>query len=207
MLRSLGGWSLCALALVGCSSAPARVTAPPINPNAGTDAVTKLDKNADGGIDATEAKLAPAFLETGAKGRLDANADGKVTADEITARVNKWAESQIGITQYSLAITLDGRPLEGATIKLVPEDWLGTEIKGGTGETDASGRANITMAPGDLKKGEEGLQGMRLGYYKVEVTHPSATIPAKYNTATEIGVEIAPDDIDIGRAILPLTSR
>lgn len=207
MLRSLGWWSFCALVLTGCSTAPSRVVAPPINPNAGTDAITKLDKNADGAIDATEAKLAPAFLEAGAKSRIDANSDGKVTADEITARVNKWAESKVGITQYSLSITLDGRPVEGAVIKLVPEDWLGTEIKGGSGTTDTSGRANISLAVEDLKANEKDLQGMRLGYFKVEVTHPSIAIPAKYNTATEIGVEIAPDDIDIGRTVLPLTSR
>lgn len=207
MLRTLGMWSFCALALAGCSGAPSRVSAPPINPNAGADAMTKLDKNADGAIDATEAKGAPAFLEPGSKSRIDANGDAKVTADEITARVKKWDESKIGLTQYSLTLTIDGQPLEGATVNLVPEDWLGTEIKAGSGTTDAGGRVNITIAPADLKPNETGLQGMRLGIYKVQVTHPSIKIPEKYNTATELGVEIAPDDIDLGRTTLALTSR
>jgi hypothetical protein len=211
---SLGLCVLCLLA--GCSSKPSRVTAPPISGNAAADAIKKLDKNGDGGIDAEEAKTgAPGLFEVdamtgqGSKTRIDANGDGKVTADEINARINKWAESKIGLTQFSVGFTLDGAPLEGAEVKLVPEDWLGTEVKPGTGKTDASGRATVTIAPQDLKPNEQQptpLQGMRLGIYKIEVTHPSRPIPAKYNTATELGIEIAPDDPNQGRKTFALTS-
>lgn len=208
MSRWFAVGSLLLLASLGCSSAPSRVVAPPINPNAGPDAIAKADKNGDGGIDEAEAKAnSPGLFEPGAKARFDTNGDGKITADEITARVDKWNESKIGLTQYSLAITIDGQPVEGATITLVPEEWLGTELKPGTGVTDATGRANITIAPGDLKPNEAGLQGMRLGVYKVQVTHPSMQLPAKLNTATEHGVEIAHDDIEIGRTVMPLTTR
>jgi hypothetical protein len=191
------------------------VTPPPISASAGADAVKKLDKNGDGGIDAEEAKTgAPGLLEvnamsnTGSKTRIDANGDGKVTADEITARVNKWAESKIGLTQFSIGFTLDGRPLEGADVKMIPEDWLGSEIKPGTGKTDANGRCTVTIAPQDLKPNEQTptpLQGMRLGIYRIEVTAPN--LPAKYNTATELGIEIAPDDPDTGRKVFALTSQ
>jgi hypothetical protein len=208
MLRSFGSCSLVAMLLLsGCTSAPSRVSAPPINPNAGADAVTKLDKNTDGGIDAKEAP--ELFFEPGSKGRIDANSDGKITADEISARVSKWADSKIGLTQYSLIINLDGKPLEGAIVTLIPEEWLGDQIKGGvgTGPTDATGRVNLSIPAADLKADETGLQGMRLGIYKVQVTHPSFKIPEKFNTATEAGVEVAPDDPNIGRNVLELSSR
>jgi hypothetical protein len=215
MRRSILG--LCVLCvLVGCSGKPSRVSAPPISGSAGADAVKKLDKNGDG-IDAEEAKTgAPGLFEMdamtnmGSKTRIDANGDGKITAQEITDRVNKWAESKIGLTQFSVGFTLDGRPLEGADVKLVPEDWLGTEIKPGTGKTDVNGRCTVSIAPQDLKPDEQKptpLQGMRLGIYRIEVTHPSQPIPAKYNTASEIGIEIAPDDPNSGRKTFALTSN
>jgi hypothetical protein len=37
------------------------------------------------------------------------------------------------------------------------------------------------------------ISGVFGGTYKIQVTHPSRSIPAKYNTATELGEEIAPD--------------
>jgi hypothetical protein len=36
---------------------------------------------------------------------------------------------------------------------------------------------------------DRGLLGVHYGTYKVEVTHPSVAIPAKYNTATTLGYE------------------
>lgn len=202
--------------LVGCSSAPSRVTAPGISGSAASDAIAKYDKNSDGALDDEELKAVPALSKDcgtgdasvqGAKSRFDKNGDGKITADEISARIAEWEASKVGLLQYSLQLTLDGRPLEGATVTLVPEDFLGTEIKPATGTTDASGRADLVIAASDLKPNETGLSGMRVGVYKIQVTHPSTNIPAKYNTDTTIGVEVAPDDPDSGRLVLPLKSR
>jgi hypothetical protein len=33
---------------------------------------------------------------------------------------------------------------------------------------------------------------LRAGYYRVEVTSPNVAIPAKFNSATTVGVEVAP---------------
>ncbi len=43
--------------------------------------------------------------------------------------------------------------------------------------------------PSDLK----GFPGIRPGYYMVEITHPSKTIPTRYNTETTLGQEVASD--------------
>jgi hypothetical protein len=49
---------------------------------------------------------------------------------------------------------------------------------------------------------------MRLGVYKIEVTHPTIKIPEKYNTATTIGAEIASDDPEATRQVtFELSSR
>lgn len=210
MSRSFVAGLVVVVTALGCSSAPSRVTAPPVNPNAGKDAVAKLDKNADGAIDEAEAKAgSPGLFEKGAKARFDANTDGKITADEIDARVAKWIESKVGLQSYGVTILIDGKPIEGATVTLVPEDWMGTETKPGSGETDATGRVNITIAKENLKPDEQtaNLQGMRLGVYKVQVTHPSIMLPPKVNTATEYGVEVAHDDYDAGRVPLEMTTR
>lgn len=207
MSRNVISWlCLAVFALAaGCNSAPSRVTAPGVSGSAARDAMTQYDKNSDGALDDSELEAVPGIAR--AKSRFDKNSDGKVSADEISARIGEWANSKVGLTQYSLTFMLDGRPLEGAAIKFVPEAFLGSDIKGGTGTTDASGRANIVIAQEDLRPDEKGLQGMRLGVYKIEVTHPSIQLPAKYNTATELGVEIAHDDPNVGRDTIELTSR
>ena len=202
--------------LVGCSSAPSRVTAPGISGSAAGDAMTKYDKNSDGGLDDEELKAVPALSKdcgtgdanvTGAKSRFDKNSDGKISADEISTRIGEWEASKVGLLQFSMQLTLDGRPLDGATVTLVPEEFLGPAIKPATGTTDSSGRVDAVIAASDLQANEAGLSGMRVGAYKIQVTHPSIKIPAKYNTETTIGVEVAPDDPDSGRLVLPLKSR
>lgn len=193
---------LAAMVLAGCSGKPARVVGVGYSGSAGADCVKKYDKNGDGGLDDTELKSVDGLAR--AKSRFDANSDGKITADEIDARIAKWVESKIGLTQFSVGFTYGNKPLDGATIKLVPEDWLGTEVKPGTGTTDATGRANIVMAQEDLRADEKGLPGMRLGVYRVEVTHPSIQLPAKFNTQSEIGVEVANDDPEMGRLMIDL---
>ncbi len=204
---ALSSASLLSFAIVvGCSNAPSRVSAPSISAgSASAAAITKYDKNADGTLDDTELKACPGILR--AKSRFDKDGDGKISADDISKRIGEWQASKIGLTAYSLQFTLDGQPLNGATVTFVPEDWLGAAVQKGTGTTDATGRVNVAIAPTDLQSNETGLSGMRLGVYKIEVTHPMMQIPAKFNTATEIGVEIAHDDPNIGRDTMPLTSR
>jgi hypothetical protein len=68
----------------------------------------------------------------------------------------------------------------------------------------------MSHADEDLPKSANGrpIAGVKGGTYKVQVTHPSRKIPAKYNTATELGEEIAydinPNDAPIS---LALTSK
>ena len=58
-----------------------------------------------------------------------------------------------------------------------------------------TGLARLTHADEDLPKSTNGrpIAGVKGGTYKVQITHPTKKIPAKYNTATELGEEMAYD--------------
>jgi hypothetical protein len=49
---------------------------------------------------------------------------------------------------------------------------------------------------------------MTSGTFKIQITHPSQQIPAKYNTQTELGDEVAHDINPTGAPVrINLTSR
>jgi hypothetical protein len=202
----LASGALGIMLFTGCFGGPPALVSPKIDSSAaGTAAVAKYDKNSDSALDDTELKACPAILK--AKAKFDKDGDGKVNANDIAARIGEWQADGTGLTTFALRFTLDGKALEGAEIKLVPEEWLGAEIKPGSGKTDASGNAGISIASSDLLENEAGLTGMRFGLYRIEVTHPTAKIPAKFNTATELGIEIGPSDASGGREVIALTSK
>jgi hypothetical protein len=78
-------------------------------------------------------------------------------------------------------------PIEGAKVRVVPESFLSEAIQPGEGVTNHRGIAKpVTVdAP-------PGLPGIELGLYRVQITHDSLKIPARYNEATELGFELSP---------------
>ena len=150
-------------------------------------AIEQYDKNGDGLLDETELKACPALLlELRA---YDESDDKKLSADEIGAQIKEMYERGAGMTAIDATVTLDGRPLSGATVKFIPEDFLGDEIKAAEGVTNASGYASIGIPPEELPEELRRQSLMRVGIYRVEITHPSRKLPAKYNTETELGFE------------------
>lgn len=185
------GRALCALVLgsllllvAGCSGGgPGE-----INPRASADqAMAECDANKDGVLDAKELDACPG-LKSGMK-RVDKNNDGKLSGDEISERLGflQQAEAAYGI---GLEVTLDGSPLSGATVTLVPEKFMGPNFKKVTAVTDAAGG-------GILKTEGATDDGIAMGYYRVEVSKKGPggqeSIPAKYNSKTVLGQEICPD--------------
>jgi hypothetical protein len=88
-------------------------------------------------------------------------------------------------------VTLDGRPLEEAEVKLDPEPFLGDAVKPASGVTRSDG-AILKIDPALLPEEDRYLRGVQPGLYKVRITHPSQKIPPRYNTATTLGQEIVP---------------
>ncbi|MCA9248836.1 MAG: hypothetical protein KDA42_17035 [Planctomycetales bacterium] len=177
----------------GCSRTPARVEAPSLDASAiASGAMTKYDQNGDGQVGGDELEAAPSLKA--ALGDLDKDGNGSVSADEIEQRVNAWLESKLGITTVTCSVTLDGAPLAGAQITFEPEPFLGAAVKPATGTTDASGMAILSIPASDLPN--PNMSGAQVGLYIVRISKQQAgqeSIPAKYNTASTLGAEVAID--------------
>jgi hypothetical protein len=183
-LAAVGGLLVVA---AGCMRSTGRIYPPNIDAAAaGKQAIDQFDANKDGVLDAQELEKAPGLL-AGLK-RIDANADGRINADEITACIRKWQETRTGRTTISVRVKRADAPLEGATVTLMPEKFLGTDIKTATGTTDSHG---VTIPTVPVEPGEP--PGVACGFYRVEITKSGVDIPAEYNTATKLGAEVAPD--------------
>lgn len=176
--------------LAGCNSGPARVLPPSIDPDgAAALAIEAYDADGDGALSGDELKECPGILA--ALGRYDTSGDGQVTRDEIAARIRQWAEEGTGLVAIVCTVQMDGEPLVGAEVRFVPEGFLGEAVKPAHGKTSRRGRAIMAMSPNDLPAGRERLQAMQMAVYRIEITHPDIEIPARYNTETELGVDMS----------------
>lgn len=171
---------------IGCGG-PARVDAPKWNVSqAVKDAFQTYDRDTNGKLSADEASpgLREAFAAT------DSNKDGALSTEELTARLDLYVKSQVGSQDFSGTVNFSGRPLDGATVTFVPEKFLGESGKEAQGTTDAQGRFA-------LQSTGSSLPGARLGIYLIRVEKKNASgaesVPAKYNSATQLGAEIGTD--------------
>lgn len=164
---------------------------------AGKLAIQQYDTNGDGQIGGPELDEAPA-LKASIK-NLDANGDKQISGEEITARIEDWQTGRVGKMGLLVLVTRGGRPLEGATVKFVPEKFLGDEIQPAEGVTDELGYADLSVAvdPSDPTD----VRGVQCGLYRVEITKQGAKIPAMYNTETGFGQEVANDAENIQEGI------
>jgi hypothetical protein len=164
-----------AAALAGCGpSRPARIPAPPLDPEAVADAAAAAG--------ALEKLPAIGF----GRATLDTDGDKRVSRDELVAWLKEVRDSKVAITSVAVQVTQRGKPLSGADVKLVPEACMGGAIKEATGTTDDSGVAMVTIPGGEYP-------GVNCGLYRVEVTGSGAdgkALPAKYNAASRLGVAV-----------------
>jgi hypothetical protein len=161
-------------------------------------AIAQFDTNRDGVIQGAELDKCPELKA--ALDRLDPNGRGAVTAEMIAARIEAWDKSRLGRMFLECSVTHNGKPLEGALVKFVPEAFLGFDDPRWTasGKTDKDGRARISVpVSGD----REDPPGVPPGFYRAEITKPRDKIPAKYNTQTILGQEVAIDAKGIEESI------
>ncbi|WP_254513952.1 hypothetical protein [Anatilimnocola floriformis] len=181
---------LCTLCLgvlfVGCSGAPSRVIPEAPARNAAATAIEQFDADKDGLLSEQELAKAPG-LKAGLK-QGDTDQDGKLSAAEINGRIAAWANTKVARMQLVLMITRHGQPLASADVKIVPESFLGTALQAGAGQTNAQGRVMPSAPESDDKP-----HGLAPGYYRIEIQTANGDIPAAFNTATTLGVEMAPD--------------
>lgn len=185
--------------MCGCGGL-STVKPPDVNADeAAAAAIEAYDDDGDGLLSEAELKDLPALTLESA----DKDSDGQVSADEIAGRIRVWSEGETGLMSFYCNVTLDGRPLDGAEVKLDPEPFLGDAVKPASGITRSDG-AILKVDPELLPADQRTLRGVQPGLYKVRITHPSVTIPARYNTATTLGQEIVPGTTG---AAYKLTSR
>jgi hypothetical protein len=171
-------------ALVGCGSD--RVPGPPpVSPPSATgQALAAYDANKDGALDAKELEHSPGLKALTAA--LGKGPGGRLTADELTQQLQSLRDGGAGLTRAACQVRLDGRPLAGATVRYVPEAFLGPGFKPATGTTDAAGFATLVT--------EGGPEGVTPGLYRVEVSktddHGRETVPARYNAQTTLGCQV-----------------
>jgi hypothetical protein len=176
----------CLLLLAGCGSGA--VEAPPVSPEeAASQALAEYDTNKDGFLDARELDRCPALK--GALSRIDKNKDGKLSADEIAERLADLQASKVGLVAVPCSVQLNEMPLAGATVTFIPEKFMGAAAKPATGVSDAQGVVQLQV------EGQP-VPGVHPGYYRIEVSKKNdggqETLPARYNSATTLGHEVAP---------------
>src|SRR5262245_55252896 len=134
----IGILGLTLLPLAGCSSSSTPLTAPNYDPAAiAQAAMAQLDKNKNGQIDGPELDACPALRR--ALTVIDKNGDKAISAAELQQRVELYARQ--GLISLSCTVTLDGRPLEGATVTFEPEPFMGPGLKSATAVADKAGLA------------------------------------------------------------------
>jgi uncharacterized protein (TIGR03067 family) len=154
---------------------------------AGKKALEKYDTNKDGKISGAELEKAPALKA--AMGTMHTNKDKGITADDIASRIKAWQATKVAlIGGVTCTVIRNGKPVEGAEVEFVPEDFLGENVKTAYGTTGKDGFAMMSIPLGPMEP-----QGVAPGFYSVEITKPGEDIPAKYNSQTIYGLEIAPD--------------
>ena len=157
---------------------------------AGEVAVERLDANGDQFIDQAEWAKLPTL--TDAFAQFDSDGDGKVAASDITGRLLRLSMSGQPLVEAECRVQLEGRPLPGASVRLKPMFVRVASSWAGEGVTDAQGIATISLPENFVPAELQGAKGIPPGVYFVEITHPEQQIPAKYNTASELGFVVDP---------------
>jgi hypothetical protein len=156
---------------------------------AGKEAIKLYDTDKDGKISGKELDKCPGLKA--AIDNLDPSGKEEITAEKITARIKAWQDSMLARMSLGCRVTHNGEPLKGAEVRFVPESFLGKYLKPAKGKTDANGIAMLSIPR--AVNGRREPPGVAPGFYRVEITKEGEKIPAKYNTKTIFGQEVAMD--------------
>jgi hypothetical protein len=183
----------CLTLLAGCTQGPRAVELPSVDASdVAAFAMEHYDANHDGAIDAAEMASCPPLVVALASYDVDSN--GQLSVGEIEAHMTRLYGPGAALTGVDCTVAVNGRPLRGATVKFRPVEMHESSIKPAQGVTDDSGVARMAMDDKELPDDLKGARLMQPGLYHVEITHPTVTLPARYNAATELGFEVDPSE-------------
>lgn len=97
-----------------------------------------------------------------------------------------------GPAAVSGVVTLDGKPVEGATVSFSPEG-AGT-VGGSTGKTGPDGRYTLRTVTADKPGAAPGKHKVTISLSRTDAKNPDGAvtdaIPAKYNTKSELTFDV-----------------
>lgn len=135
--------------LTGCGGTS--IVEPGFNPkNAAAQAMDLYDANHDGAIDTAE--LADAASLRAVLPKADADGDGRLTQAELATRFGTYRAGELLVTTFPCSVTLDGQPLEGADVRLIPEPFMGDAYEVASATTATGGQA-VLSAPSVTARG------------------------------------------------------
>jgi hypothetical protein len=183
-----------AAAAVGGCSAGSSGSPPDVDSQAASAyAMKHYDANGDGALEPSELSSCPALAE--ARLTFDTNGDDRLSANEVADGVSHMFASQ-RLTEMACTVTLNGRQLAGATVRLRPIEMLGDALPPAEGETNQQGTARPTINAELLPEEFRERPLVNAGLYRVEITHPRTLLASRYNTATELGCYVDPATSD-----------
>lgn len=173
--------------LFGCGGRDELIVATYTPDESAKQAMAEYDTNHDGFLDAKELERCPALKS--ALASMDTNSDHRLSAEEIAARIQVYVDSQVAVKATGCHVTLDGKPLEGATVTYVPEKFMGPSVRPATGVSKPNGSVALVSE-------SEKYPGAQPGFYRVQISKKDAngqeTIPARYNSDSILGFEVYP---------------
>ncbi len=185
-------WQIFVLVLLaaGCNSGPGAIRPPDVDADAAADQAVELqDRNGDGQLAKEEWSASPALVAVAPS--YDLNGDDMLSVEELTGGIAGWEQSGVGARAVPFTILWNGRPLPGATVRLVPAPFFDGTLKGASGQSGPRGTGQLNMAAEDRPRNAPDIPLMQPGLYQVEIMHPSVKIPEKYNSQTTLGIEIS----------------
>jgi hypothetical protein len=192
MSRSLIILPLAVLLVIvpGCSQGPKRVPMPEFAPDGvAGQALAALDSDGNGMLNRVELSGSPGLLSS--LTIFDEDGDQQITRQELATELRKWQDEKAGLIPLSCEVTWKGRPLNGATVRLIPEPFFDGAIAPAMGQTDQNGQAEMSCDREHLPEALKSLRAVQPGIYRVEVTHPEIQLPAEYNTDTRLGRSVS----------------
>jgi hypothetical protein len=178
--------------IVGCDfTAKSSVELPKVSPRAAAAAAIRLyDKDGNGSLSSAELEASPA-LKTAQK-EYDQDKNDGISQEEIVARFEHLFGASVGLLTVDCTVVRQGKPLANATVKFIPEPFLGDAIQPAIGTTSETGSVTPGIAVDKLPSNLQREKLMQPGIYRVEIQHPSVTA----KNTKPIGAEIDPSRRD-----------
>lgn len=174
----------------GCQDRPSRINQIDADPSQLARCMLEHgDKDHDNALSPDELENLP-FLKCMASA-YDSDSDGSLSEQEIASRFAAVVfDPRKALTPGECLVMRSGKPLAGAQVRLVPAECLTAFLPAARGTTSKEGVVRLTMEEENRPENAPRIAGLiRPGLYRIEVTHSTIAVPARFNTNTVLGAE------------------